>query len=298
MEAAFAPSAKAEQAMNRDRPDQSYVEARRALLDALEALGPQRDAIIVAGAQAVYLRAGPGSPSIADYTTDGDLALDPTLLVDAPTLGELMEGAGFKLASLQGAPEPGIWKIPAIVHGVEVTIAVDLIVPQGVAPPGGTRGARLGPHGKRAARKAVGLEAALVDNEAMRIEALDPGDTRSSETRVAGIAALLVAKTHKINDRVESGREGRLEDKDASDVVRLMQASAPSQVAETLSELTEHTTAGPPTGLALERFHSLFGTRGGTGIEMAARALRIGMPEDRVRTICLAYASELRSALQ
>lgn len=92
--------------------------------------------------------------------------------------------------------------------------------------------------------------------------------------------------------------EGRLEDKDASDVVRLMQASAPSQVAETLSELTEHATAGPPTGLALERFHSLFGTRGGTGIEMAARALRIGMPEDRVRTICLAYASELRSALQ
>lgn len=283
--------------MNRGLSDQGYVEARRVLLDALEALEPQRDAVVVAGAQAVYLRAGPGSLPIADYTTDGDLALDPALLVDAPTLGDLMEKADFKLMSLQGASEPGIWEIPAIVHGVEVTIAVDLIVPEGVAPPGGTRGARLGPHGKRAARKAVGLEAALVDNDAMRIEALD-ADTRSFETRVAGIAALLVAKTHKISDRVESGREGRLEDKDASDMIRLMQASAPSQVAETLSELTEHATAGPPTGLALERFHSLFGTRGGAGIEMAARALRIGMPEDRVRTICLAYASELRSALQ
>src|SRR6185436_15971198 len=50
------------------------------------------------------------------------------------------------------------------------------IVPAGVAPPGGKRGARLGAHGKRAARKTVGLEAALVDNDAMPVEALDASD--------------------------------------------------------------------------------------------------------------------------
>jgi hypothetical protein len=34
--------------------DELYVLARRVLLDALDALGPHRDAIVVVGAQAVY----------------------------------------------------------------------------------------------------------------------------------------------------------------------------------------------------------------------------------------------------
>ncbi|MGE5280765.1 MAG: hypothetical protein ACM3N0_00320 [Chloroflexota bacterium] len=120
---------------------------------------------MLAGAQAIYLRTGPTSLAIAEYTTDGDLALDPKMLEDAPPLGELMEAAGFQLAIFQGAEEPGIWQVSAEIAGRELKIPVDLIVPAGVAPPGGTRGARLGSHGKRAARKAVGLEAALVDND-------------------------------------------------------------------------------------------------------------------------------------
>lgn len=274
-----------------------YVEARRVLLDALDALGPQSAAVVLAGAQAIYLRTGPDSLAIAEHTTDGDLAVDPAVLEDAPALGELMEGAGFKLAELQGASEPGIWQKPATISGVKVLIPVDLIVPAGVAPPGGTRGARLPGHGKRAARKTVGLEAALVDNDVMRIAALDPHDKRSSQLRVAGTAALLVAKTHKINDRVESGRQDRLDDKDASDVIRLMQRSSPEVVGKTLSGLLGHPNAGAPTRLAVERFETLFGGRAGTGIEMAARALRGAMPEERVRAICLAYAEELRSSL-
>ena len=42
---------------------------------------------------------------------------------------------------------------------------VDVIVPYGLAPPGGSRGAHPGPHGNRAARNAVGLEAAIVHND-------------------------------------------------------------------------------------------------------------------------------------
>jgi hypothetical protein len=34
-------------------PDQIYVDARRALLDALDALGPQAAAIVLVGAQAI-----------------------------------------------------------------------------------------------------------------------------------------------------------------------------------------------------------------------------------------------------
>lgn len=214
-----------------------YVAARRVLLDALEALRPHEQAVILAGAQAVYLRTGPASLPIAEFTTDGDLAIDPALLTDAPPLAGLMEAAGFELALKQGAPEPGIWEKEVEVEGMEITVPVDLIVPRDVAPPGGSRGARLPGHGKRAARKIKGLEAALVDNDVMVVEALEPGDARSAQLRVAGVAALLVAKSHKIADRIDSGRTDRLEDKDASDVVRLMAATSSTTAATTLRSL-------------------------------------------------------------
>lgn len=283
--------------MSEPAPDVRYLEARRVLLDAFDALGPQLGAFVLAGAQAVYLRTGPDSLPVADYTTDGDLALDPTLLVDAPTLGDLMQKGGFKLAVLQGAEEPGIWVAPAMIDGVKAEIAVDLIVPDGVAPPGGTRSARIHPHGKRAARKAVGLEAALVDSDEMTIEALDRADSRSFTIRVAGIAALIVAKIHKIGDRIGTGHGDRLKDKDAADVLRLMQAMVADEVAATLIQLSTDPRAGAATRGALERFDSMFGTRNGIGVEMAIRSLRLAVPEDRVRAMCLAYAGELKRSL-
>lgn len=65
-------------------PSPEYVTARRVLLDALEALGSQSDAVVLAGAQAIYLRTGPTSLAISEHTTDGDLALNPAALADAP----------------------------------------------------------------------------------------------------------------------------------------------------------------------------------------------------------------------
>jgi hypothetical protein len=70
--------------------------------------------------------------------------------------------------------------------GDPVEIPVDLIVPEGPAPLGGSRGARLGPHGKQAARKAIGLEAALFDNDLLMIDAFEPSDGRRFESKVAG----------------------------------------------------------------------------------------------------------------
>ena len=43
--------------------DELYVIARRVLLDALEALGPHRDATILVGAQAIYLHTGDAEAS-------------------------------------------------------------------------------------------------------------------------------------------------------------------------------------------------------------------------------------------
>ena len=157
-----------------------YVAARRVLLDALETLKPHGGALILAGAQAVYLHTDSDSLPIAEFTTDGDLAIDPELLSAAPPLGELMQTAGFELAELQGAQEPGIWQKVVELRGREIVVPIDLIVPSEVAPPGGRRGARLEGHGKQAARKISGLEAALIDNEMMSVEALEPDDLRSA----------------------------------------------------------------------------------------------------------------------
>ncbi len=270
-----------------------HVAARRILLDALEALEPHKGAVVVAGAQAVYLRTGPNSLPVADLTTDGDLAIDPSLLPETPRLGELMEAAGFKLAEPDGSPEPGIWAKRVEIDAAPADVPVDLIVPAEVAPPGGRRGARLPGHGKLATRKIPGLEAALVNNDVLEVSALDPDDRRTARPRVAGVAALLVAKTHKIDDRIEGERRDRLDDKDAADLVRLMQATPPAAVAATLGQLLENPIAGPSTRFAIRRFRELFGSRAGLGIEMAARSLRVAMPEERVRAICLAYTESL-----
>jgi hypothetical protein len=291
MNAADGPGAPAETL------DPRHVEARRVLLDALLALAPHGAAVIVAGAQAVYLHTGDADIAVAPYTTDGDLALDPRMLGDDPALEDAMSRAGFHLDVGRGHVEPGIWLAPGRAGGVDILVPVDLIVPEGVAPTGGRRGARLGAHGNRAARRARGLEAALVDNATMTIAALDPADSRSIEAQVAGPAALFVAKAHKLHDRLASGRAGRVDDKDAADVVRLMQTTSPRQAGSVFLKLCADPVAGKPSSDALGYIEELFGRRGYAGIDMASRALRLGMPADRVETLCVSFTQALlRSA--
>lgn len=273
--------------------DPRYAEARRVLLDALKALAPHGPAFVVAGAQAVYLRTGDADIAVAPYTTDGDLAIDPELLGQDPALESAMTEAGFHLSLVDGHVEPGIWVAPAMVDDREFLVPVDLIVPEGAATGGGRRGARLGRHGKRAARRARGLEGALVDHSPMTVSALDPADGRSIEVEVAGAAALFVAKAHKLHDRVASDRSDRLDDKDAADVVRLMQTTSAAQVGATLVALCAHPVAGTPSADALTYLDELFGRRGRPGIDMAARALRVGMPEKQVEALCVAYTAQL-----
>jgi len=267
--------------------DGTYVEARRVLLDALEALAPHRDAVVVVGAQAVYLRIGEGESDegVAPFTTDGDLAIDPALLVDEPALEWAMRNAGFELDV-----HPGIW-----LSGER--ISVDLIVPASVAGAAGRRGARLGAHGKRAALKAAGLEAALFDREPRSISALDPADTRLVEAQVAGVPSLLIAKAHKLHERVVSDRTSRIHDKDAADVYRLMRASSPEVVGRALRELREHAIAGPSVRVGIEYLLALFTSRRADGVVMASRSFRLAVPEDQIAAVCTAYTRALDDAV-
>lgn len=86
-----------------ETPRIEYVEARRVLLDALEALRPHLDAVVLVGAQAVYLRTAGRLESYQPFTTDADVVLDPGLLADIPPLGQAMTDAGSGLRS-QAAP--------------------------------------------------------------------------------------------------------------------------------------------------------------------------------------------------
>lgn len=275
--------------------DSYYVAARRVLLDALEDLADHRDAIIVVGAQAVYLRTGAANVGVAEYTTDGDLAIASDMLAGSPLLEEVM-GARFHHARRgpTEAEEPGVWTRSVEIDGERIEIPVDLIVPEGIAPPGGTRGARLGAHGKRAARKAPGLEAALIDNDVLTIEPLDTQDRRSIASRVAGPAAMLIAKAHKISDRLaQEARPDRLIDKDASDVYRLMLTTAPERITEVVPTLLADPRVAGSAQRGLDLLRAQFGARRGPGVEMAVRALRLGVPEDRVRTVCVTFVAAL-----
>ena len=207
--------------MSTEQPRIEYIEARRALLDALTALKPHIDAFVLIGAQAVYLRTADRLPGYQPFTTDADLALDPSRLADVPLLADAMLAQGFEYSG-----EPGIWNRRMLRPGFseDIVVPVDLIVPAHVAASAGRRGARLpGDHGHTAARKSAGVEGALVDHDPIEIDSFETGDSRRMIVNVAGPAALLVAKVHKLGERLTT--PNRLIDKDAGDVFRLFEAT-------------------------------------------------------------------------
>lgn len=263
------------------------IEARAALLDALQALDAQRDAVIVIGAQAVYLHTGAAQVALAESTKDSDLALDPRLLRDEPLLESAMRIAGF-IRNPSG--QPGAWMSPR-------GIPVDLMVPEELAGTGprGARGARIPPHNSHASRRAVGLEAAVVDNSQMDIGALDPHDSRVYTARVAGPASLLIAKLHKIGERTKA--PDRLVDKDAHDIYRMLVAVPTAQLASTLRSLAANPICSDVTGTALGHLEQLFAS--GTdalGSMMAGRAEEgIGHPDQVALAVSLLASDTLEA---
>lgn len=272
--------------------DPLYVAARRVLLDALEALAEHRPAVILAGAQAIYVRTGAADldASVAPFTTDADLTLDPRVLGPNPRIEQAMQSAGFHLT-----PEPGIWTASTIVDGDEIEMPVDLLVPATMI--GGRRSANLPDHGDNAARRTPGLEAAVADHTVVPIRSLEPkADNRELLVPVAGTAALLVAKAHKLQDRVDAykpERSDRLKAKDAADVLRLMQAEDAERVGQRLAELARDETAGASVREGVARLQILFGRGRARGVDLAVDALQTALPEERVRTLTTAYMSAL-----
>src|SRR5690606_6603183 len=156
---------------------------------------------------------------------------------------------------------PGTWSMSEV--------QIDFMVPASLGGPG-RRGARLGVHGSDFARKATGLEAAVVDHSLVRVGALDTTDNRWFDVRVAGLAALVVAKLHKIAERKDNTT--RLQDKDGLDVLRLLRFAETAHLGETLTKLAENPIAGDVTRQARTFLQEHFCDREGIGAQMAVRA--------------------------
>jgi hypothetical protein len=241
--------------------DSLYIAARRVMLDALEALREQRDAIVLVGAHAIYYFAGESRLPVAAFTTDADFSIAADLLTDDPLLGDLMMAKGFFRGS-----EVGRWESPS-------GVVVDLMVPEAIAGPkrkATSRSAQLGVHGKDVARRATGLEGSLVDREWATVASLDPNDDRSVEVWIAGPGALLIAKTHKIYERIH--QPNRLGDKDALDIYRLLQAVSTEDLVRRLVTLQDSEVSREVTADAVKYLPELFGNRGAVGVAMALRA--------------------------
>ncbi len=265
--------------------DDLLVRVRSVLLDALIALDAHSDSVVVIGAQAIYLHTGSATVAVAEATKDSDLGIDLRTLGDDPLIEEAMTRGGFHHDPLAG--QPGSWLSPD-------GIPVDLMVPAAIAGKR-RRSVESPPHDKRALRRAVGLEAAVVDNAVMTIRALAADDDRVIESRVAGPAALLVAKLHKLGER--QGTPDRLVDKDGYDVYRLLVAIATDELAAALVRLLADELAGDVTLAALDFLAQLFGNADSTGSVMAGRAEELVGDPAVVAAACAALAGDLLAAL-
>ena len=260
-------------------------QARAALLDAITALEAHKASVILIGSQAIYLRTGHATFALAEATKDSDLAIDTRRLGEDPLLEQAMTSAGFILDPV--SQQPGAWISPT-------GIPVDLMVLEPLAGAGSRRGVRIPPHDKRSARRAAGLEAAIMDRSLMTVSSLD-GDGRSVVINVAGSAALLVAKLHKLGERVNT--PDRLNDKDAHDIYRLLVATKTPDLAETMQHLLADELSHVGTTQALRYLEQLFATADTLGATMAGRAEEgVGQP-DTVSASVSFLAQDLSSEL-
>ncbi len=263
--------------------DEIYVQARRVLLDGLEALGPHREAVILVGAQAIYLHTGDAEFALPAFTRDGDLVLDRGALAGDPLIDTVLKDAGFVFSG-----QPGTWLD-------RDGVPLDLLVPEAVAGAGGRRSVQLDPHDRKAARRVVGLEGALVDNTTMRIGSLDAGDVREFEVRVAGEAALVVAKCHKVGERLDVQRG--VEAKDAFDIFRIVQHTSTEGLARDVTMLLQSDVAAEVTARAIEYLRAHFSAEDQQGCRLAQEAVGILDPGGSVGPSLAALVQDLLAAL-
>ena len=273
--------------------DELYVMARRVLLDALDALGQHRDAIVLVGAQAIYLRVGDVDLAVTPYTTDGDLVIDQAVLAEIPPLERALLDAGFYPKTKDSV---GVWLTTRKTsQQVDAKMVIDLLVPASVSPGTGRRAARLPGHGTRATRIVRGLDGAIVDADVMKLAALEEDDARTIDVRVAGPAALVVAKVHKIDDRKDSDRQS---DKDALDVLRLLRGTETDELVARWAKLFGDKRSEEAARRGRGLLESQFARRQNVGVQMAIRSAGALGDAEEIAVLFEALVGDFLAALK
>ena len=123
-----------------------------------------------------------------------------------------------------------------------------------------------------------------------------PTSVRSFDLRVAGPAALLVAKVHKILDRTDAG--DRLKDKDALDVFRLLRGTDAADVAARAGRILSDERARETASIAFDHMPDLFGRPDGQGVTMAIRGSSGLISSSELSGSLVALTRELGSAMR
>lgn len=93
-----------------------------------------------------------------------------------------------------------------------------------------------------------------------------------------------------------AGKPARLKPKDASDVIRLMQAEPAEQVGRRLREIASDEMAGESVRQGVDHLREMFGRSRSRGVSLAVTALGGALPEATVRALAPAYLSALLNA--
>ena len=113
---------------------------------------------------------------------------------------------------------------------------------------------------------------------------------------MAGPAALLISKTHKLHERLDT--PARLAPKDAHDIYRLLLATETQPLAETLRALLTSPIAAGVTSEAIDQLSVLFANPGSAGARLAGQAeAEIGEP-DTVSVAVSALVADLLRACE
>ena len=206
------------------------VMSRRLLVEAIRALDVFMEAITVIGAHAVHVWVqNAWGPIEMEATRDSDISINPVFVASDPKIIDLLRDIGVEPVLEDRPGVYGYTKESGLHFNTRTTF--DLIVPE-VYAGGGRRAARI-PGQKNSASRAVGLELTLWDRHLLTLETFDK-PFESVRTYIAGPASLLVAKAHKVHERLEqiSTRPERLRPKDSGDIALLMMVSDPLEVSE------------------------------------------------------------------
>ena len=233
--------------MNQPGGTDLLVAARSALLDALEALKEHINAVIVVGAQAVYLHTGAAPVALAEATKDCDLALDTRELAPEPLLEDAMRAARLYL-DLRPTNQ-----LPAQAAG----IPVDLIrSPEAIGD-----AETVTPRGAHSATRERRGE--LLGWRRRSSTTLPSKCMHLPSTTLVYTKLTLLAQLHCLSPNCTSSGNMQddprgLVDKDAHDVYRLLVAVPTDRLASKLVMLRNDDLAGSVTNQALTYFAVLF----------------------------------------